>query len=328
MSELIKALVDVKDPFTLFAFLAVVLLVAFRTRTVPESLFRLLGEKITRERFYRLINRSLVYTFAVFLVLCGIAIAGQILEYKTTARAASLEELRLELQSRGVEDVAGQRALDEYEKGLASREENQLADAIASLEASLSAVPTLTARETLALLYAQAGHRERAVQTAEQAVSAAHASGGAVARARAERLLNEVSSSAAVRVSEDCPPDAGLVGRKLDLPPGGQTLEAAPPLLPCVYQGIVDSEGDQWSYYRVSVPAEKTVSVVMRSRDRSAPRTEVRLHGPNGANLGSYYTRGESVVTKPLVYSAERSEAVFVGMKGGVQGAALAISVQ
>jgi hypothetical protein len=37
MSELIKATVSIKDPFTLLAFLAVILLIAFRTKTVPEN---------------------------------------------------------------------------------------------------------------------------------------------------------------------------------------------------------------------------------------------------------------------------------------------------
>jgi hypothetical protein len=50
MSELIKAAVSIKDPFTLLAFLAVILLIAFRTKTVPESVFKLVGEKISRER--------------------------------------------------------------------------------------------------------------------------------------------------------------------------------------------------------------------------------------------------------------------------------------
>ena len=57
MSELIKVIVSIKDPFTLLAFFAIaVLLLAFRTKTVPESLFRLLGQNIGRDRFYRLLE--------------------------------------------------------------------------------------------------------------------------------------------------------------------------------------------------------------------------------------------------------------------------------
>jgi hypothetical protein len=64
--ELIQAAVNIKDPFTLFAFLAAVRLIAFRSK-------------------------------AVFLVSCGITVLGQILGYKTAARAASLEELKQEV---------------------------------------------------------------------------------------------------------------------------------------------------------------------------------------------------------------------------------------
>jgi len=37
MSELIKAAINIKDPFTLLAFFAVIVLIAFRTKSVPES---------------------------------------------------------------------------------------------------------------------------------------------------------------------------------------------------------------------------------------------------------------------------------------------------
>ena len=94
-AELIKVIVSIEDPFTLLAFFAVVLLLAFKTKTVPESLFRLQPE-IGRDRFYQLLNRTLLFSFAVFLVLCGIAVLGQWLTYKTSARAASLEELKTE----------------------------------------------------------------------------------------------------------------------------------------------------------------------------------------------------------------------------------------
>jgi hypothetical protein len=58
MSELIQTLVSIKDPFTLFAFVVVVLLIAFKTKSVPESIFELVNAKITRPRFYQLLNRS------------------------------------------------------------------------------------------------------------------------------------------------------------------------------------------------------------------------------------------------------------------------------
>ena len=43
MADLLTVIVSVRDPLTLLAFLAVVLLVAFRTKAVPESRFRLVA---------------------------------------------------------------------------------------------------------------------------------------------------------------------------------------------------------------------------------------------------------------------------------------------
>jgi hypothetical protein len=195
MSELISTAVDIKDPFTLFAFLAVILLVAFKTKTVPESVFKLLGDKITRERFYRLLNRSLAYGFVVFLVLCGVAVVGQVLDYLTTAKAASIDQLKTELTLRHSDDEAAQRALEAYEKGLALAQTDKLSEAIASLESSLKAVPTSAARETLALLYQRLGNTEGASKLAEQALAEARTSGHALNTARAERFVRQVGSS-------------------------------------------------------------------------------------------------------------------------------------
>jgi len=93
MSDLIKAAVSIKDPFTLFAFLALLLLIAFRTKSVPEALFKLVGDKMTRERFSQQMRRAFLYVFLAFLALCGLAVTGQVLGYMTTAKAASVEEL-------------------------------------------------------------------------------------------------------------------------------------------------------------------------------------------------------------------------------------------
>ena len=171
MTELIKVIVSIKDPFTLLAFFAIVLLIAFRTKKVPELVFRLVGQKIGRDRFYVLLNRVFLYSFAVFLVLCGIAVLGQVLSYKTAARTASVEELKAELALSKVSDAAAQRAIAEYEKALEFNRQDKLGEAIASLEASLKAVPTATARETLALLYQKTGNRDRAIRLAEQALA-------------------------------------------------------------------------------------------------------------------------------------------------------------
>ncbi|HYL63021.1 MAG TPA: hypothetical protein VE077_10405 [Candidatus Methylomirabilis sp.] len=331
MSELIKTAVHIKDPFTLFAFLAALLLIAFRTKSVPESLFKLLGQKITRERFYQLLHRAFLYVFMAFLVVCGIAVLGQVLGYMTTARAASLEELKAELDSSHANDSASRQAMEAYQKGLAQAEDQKLSDAIASLESSIQAVPTAAARETLALLYQKAGDTTRAAQVATQAVSAARESGDAVRTARAERLLSEVSASTQgpppPTHPKSCPADAGLVGSKLDLPAGGDAFETAIPILPCVYKGLTDAPSPQWKFYKLSVPQGKTVRVVMRTRDVDAHQVEIRLHNPDGGVVGGYTTFGASYVTNPLEYKADKPAIVFVSVQGEVRGAAFDFSL-
>ncbi|HKV81582.1 MAG TPA: hypothetical protein VJP02_25775 [Candidatus Sulfotelmatobacter sp.] len=230
MSDLIKAAVSIKDPFTLFAFLALLLLIAFRTKSVPEALFKLVGDKMTRERFSQQMRRAFLYVFLAFLALCGLAGTGQVLGYMTTAKAASVDELKQELALRRADDGAARQAMEEYQRGLAQAEDQKLSDAIASLEASVKAVPTAAAQETLALLYQKAGESRRAVQVAGQAVSTAREAGDAVRTAKAERVLSTVSASgsAPVTVSKSCPSGAALVGPKLDLPPGGDHSSLLP----------------------------------------------------------------------------------------------------
>jgi len=328
MSELIQAVVTIKDPFTLFAFLAVVLLIAFKTKSVPESMFKLVSAKITRERFYALLNRAMLSAVGIFLVLCGIAVLGQVLNYKTAVRAASVEDLKEELAQGRADGTAARHALEEYQKGLALAQDQKLSDAIGSLEASLKAVPTAAARETLALLYQRVGNRTGAIELAEQAVQAARESGGAVKTVRAERLLSAVQAPAPAVVSKACPSGAGLIGPKLDLPPGGDAFETAPLLAPCVYQGMLDSKSEKWAYYKFSLQAGQTLKVVMRSRDSSASYLLFRLHGPDGGLIGGYSTHDESVVTKPLEYKADASGAAYVSVAGGVRGSAFEFAIR
>jgi len=322
MSELIKTVIGIKDPFTLFAFLAVVLLVAFRTKTVPESVFKLIGEKIGRDRFYALLNRSLVYVFTVFLILCGIAVLGEVLGYKTKVEAASVDELKRELTARDASDAASKLAIEGYERGLALARDQKVSEAIGSLESSLKAIPTATARETLALLYQRAGDRERAIQVAQEAVSAARETGDTLKTVKAERVLSAVIKLPARQLPTSCPADAGLVGAKLDLPPGGDSFETATTLVPCVYKGMSDVDASLWKYYKVSVPPGKMLKVVFRTRDVDASKTKLRLHDANGISLGGYDVWGESATAKPLEYKADEGSAAYVSVTGSVRGAA------
>ena len=83
MTDLIRALSQVKTPLSLFAFVSLVFLVAFRTKRVPELFFGLAREKLTKERFAQLLHRFMLFAFTAFVLLCVMAVAGQVLALKT-----------------------------------------------------------------------------------------------------------------------------------------------------------------------------------------------------------------------------------------------------
>jgi len=194
MRALIDTVVRVKDPITLFAFIAVIALIAFRTKTVPQATFKLVNTKMTREHFSRLLNRALTYTFVIFLVLCAVAVCGQVLDYLTTARAASLDDLKAELAKGKADERAAQQALDAYKEGVAKEKADDVRGAIASLEQSIKAVPTAAARQTLLLLYRRAGETERESKLAAQIVADAREKGGILRALKVDRLVKPSES--------------------------------------------------------------------------------------------------------------------------------------
>jgi hypothetical protein len=98
--------------------------------------------------------------------------------------------------------------------------------------------------------------------------------------------------------------------------------------VPCVYKGVTDTEKNQRRYYKLAVPRGKTLKVVMRTREGDAPRTEIRLHGPDGASLSGYYAYGGSVLTKPIEFKADEPAVVYVGVNGGVRSSAFDFSLR
>jgi hypothetical protein len=327
MADLIKVIVSVRDPLTLLAFLAVVLLIAFRTKTVPESLFRLVGEKIGRDRFYRLVNRTIVCGFAAFLVLAGSAVLARVLDYRTAVHAASVEQLRAELADSETDEEAAARAIAAYEKALSlSRDEGTLGEAIASLRVSLEAVPTATARETLALLYQRAGNRREAMRLADEMASDARTSGTAVDVARAARLIESVSAPARLS-SQACPADAAFIGQKLRLPPGSEEFEHATQVTPCFYTPLVDIPSDQKQYYAVALRAGETMTIKMRLRGLNSSNVWIQLYGPDGGfrtETGAYYA---SAMTDQIEYKADSAGLAYFSLSGAVQGGVLQIAV-
>src|SRR5712691_4019033 len=188
MSDLIKALIQVKDPLTLAAFFSAVLLLAFRTRRVPEMFFGLLKDKLTKERFAQVLHRFMLLGFSSLCVLCAVAVAGQILARKTQAQALSLQDLRRELANIRTPDDKSTAALNSYAEGLARSNAGQIAEAIAALKRSVDQAPTLTAQYTLAYLYEKHGDHQQAREYAVKASALAQTRGDSLAEVSLERL--------------------------------------------------------------------------------------------------------------------------------------------
>src|ERR1700680_5051991 len=168
MTLLIKALVGVKDPLTLIGFLCLILLLAFRTRAVPQLFFGLLQTKLTRERFALLLHRAMLYGLILAVTLCGVAVTGQVLARMSQPRAAGVDELTAELKSWKAGEEAKQQAAAAFRDSQKLFADQKFDQAVASLQASIKAVPTLTAQYALAYLYKQSGDSERAQQAAAQ----------------------------------------------------------------------------------------------------------------------------------------------------------------
>jgi tetratricopeptide (TPR) repeat protein len=178
----------------LVAFLSVIGLLAFRTQKVPELVFGLAKDKLTKERFAQIVNRFMVYGLVVFFLLTGVAVAGQVLAYKTQARALSLDDLRKEMRQLEGTEEQKKAALEAYSKSLALLDRREFNQAIESLQASIQASPSVTAQYTLAYLYQKLGKRQEANQSAAAAQSLATLRNDALASLRLGRLGNDAPS--------------------------------------------------------------------------------------------------------------------------------------
>jgi hypothetical protein len=127
-----------------------------------------------------------------------------------------------------------------------------------------------------------------------------------------------------------CPPGAGMIGPKLDLPEGGKTFEEATALAECTYRGLKDTEGGQWRYFKVSVGNGQTLKVTARTRDSNIGRGNylyLRLHGPDGGRIGERESNQYSTIFE-LEYKAKESGFAYLAVADVVGEAAFRISIQ
>ena len=297
MTALLKGLVQIKDPLTLFAFVTLVLLAAFRTPGVAQlflkQLFKLLGGLPPAE-ISMLLKRTLRYTFAAFALVCVIAGTGQVLAYTGRVRPYSVEDVQKELASNRVEAAQKQAAVDAYSKGLSSIDKGEFDHAIQSLQESIAAVPTLAAQYTLALAYAQKKDSANAAKFAEQALATATSQGDSAAILRAERLVKSSADSAEGE-------HAGMLGPADGFPAGGKSMEEATSISAGRYVWHEYLDSRVFRYFKVKLKPNQTLEI-----DFKTPDTPARS-GYWGSGGASIYDSDGRLVTEDSILNG-RSE--------------------
>jgi hypothetical protein len=197
-----------------------VFLAAFRTKRVRELLFDLIKSGDPKPRLSKLLNRFMVFAFAAFVVVCGVAVVGQVLAYKTQAQPVPANDLRVESNTSSASQEQKEAAIKAYSDGLAQAHLHNIAQAIQDLQASIGAIPTLSAQITLAYLYQKTGDQENARKYTAAAESLATQRGDTLAQVRLQRLR------------DSSPKAESLMGDKKPFPEGGKSYEDAVAISP------------------------------------------------------------------------------------------------
>jgi tetratricopeptide (TPR) repeat protein len=275
MTELFRGLIQVKDPLTLFAFVTLVMLVAFRTKGVPNLFLKLVLGRLSPEQISLLLKRSMRYAFLAFVLVCGIAASGQLLAYVGRSRPFSVEDARNQMEKNGIAAAQQQPAADAYSKGLALLDKGEFDRAIESLRNSLDAVPTLAAKYTLALAYQQKKDPDNAAKFAADALATAKSEGDPLAVLRAEQLVKSAASPA----PDPVPPQPestnsgkpGAIGPASPFPSGGKSIEEANPIKVGRYIWKEHLNELVFRYYKINLKAGQTLSIDFKTSDALAP---------------------------------------------------------
>ena len=134
MAELINGLAQVRDALSLIAFLSLVALVAFRTKSVPELFFGLLRDKLTRQQFSKLLSRAMTLTTVGFVLLVALAALSQYLHSQTQPNALTVADLRRELANVKTSEDQKIQAKSQYREAMDWLRERDFNRAIASLQ--------------------------------------------------------------------------------------------------------------------------------------------------------------------------------------------------
>jgi len=302
MSDLIKGFIYVKDPLSLFAFLSLIFLVAFKTRRVPELFFALAGKKLTKEQFSSLLHRFMLYGFGGFVLVCGVAVTGQVLALASRNRPYGVEDARKEIAASSVSEEQKQNAVKAYSEGLDAVKKEDFDQAIQSLQASLNAVPSLSAEYTLAYLYQKKGNLGDANKHAAEALKLVKP-GDSMAQVRTERLLNSISGEAysgnppnSLGTTEKC---QMVGGHKSLFPTPGKLIDDATTISPGLYIWKETLSGNDRRYFKMHLRPHQTLAIDLRTPDSG---------GSAGATI--YDANGEKKAEAPIWYERSKLESI------------------
>jgi len=315
ISSLVQGAIQVRDGLTLIAFLTLVMLIAFRTKQVPELVFGLVRDKLTRAEFAKVLNRLLLLGFIWFMALLVVTVASQVISRMPPPGALKLADLKSELAKAKASEDEQRHAEIAYAQATQMLGLHEIDGAIAALKDSIQTVPTLTAQETLLALYRQKGDVANASATLESALKLATQQGDRKAIAR---LDNEMVAGP--------PPAAGgdhdLIGASAPLPKGGDRYETAIPIAPGFY-GCKETAGcgDRW--FRLPMRVGQRLDVKWRNATEYGS-TCVYFYGTNGEALDAEENgpSGRIVCTGysnaglyEVIYSAPRSGTYYLRIK-------------
>ena len=295
MTELIKSLPLVRDGLMLFAFVSLVLLVAFKTKKVPELAFGLVRDKLTRQQFSALLHRVLILGFAAFVVAASLAVVAQWLSGRTQPGTLTVDDLKRELAAFSATEDQKLHAESQYRLAMDKLGDHDAAAAITALNESIKAVPSLTAQEMLTYLYRQQHDSANAATAWEAAEKTARQRGDTLALAR-------LDSFGVPRALPNAAGEHDLIGKSDPLPAGGNTYETAMPIKPGLFKcTVVDQCRGPW--FRIDLKAGQ--QFVARFR-----------RSPNGgvAGAGLYGTNGSSMAWQGDAYGGMAGNAGPPGM--------------
>jgi tetratricopeptide (TPR) repeat protein len=261
MIEFVKQIVNIREPLAVLALFIAIPLLALRTKTVPKLLFDLLREKLTRERFSKLLGRFMMLGFSAFIAICVIVVSGQFFAYKTRVEAAPIGDLLKELQKLKPAPELSSAAERSYATGIAFIEKKDLDNAIRSIQESLDKIPTLSAEYTLAYLYKEKGDERLAQEHAEKASRLAVESGNPLDQVKVGRLVQEITAGSAVKsVAQEKPEVGSAPGGKIPFRAGVYSYSFSDSYLAPEWK-MVNPDAQRWTLQ----PKNKSILIITQS---------------------------------------------------------------